>query len=1107
MDDLNNRRLKIYKASAGSGKTYRLALEYIKLVISNPWCYDKILAVTFTNKATKEMKNRILKELYGISNNLPDSESMLNSISTELSGNKDFVNNFNKFAENKGEKNKGELTRLFIVEQAKQALYNILHDYSRFRIETIDSFFQSILRNLAKELGLGAYLNIELDSSLVLSDAIDALLDEVKEVEKKHLLSWISNYMKEQIESGRQWKIQLLLEDFGKNIFKEEYLRYSAEIDEKLKDYNFLREYKKKILTIKKTKIEEIQNLAKDLKNALEQIELNETSLSYGDKGVWGFIKNLSLMKDTGVLEKDTPARVRDCLGEAEKWVKKELRNEATLSQIRNLIPKLECLEKARLTHREEIFACELISKNINNLGLLHDISRIIHQINNERNTFLLAYTPTLLSEMIKESDAPFVYEKIGSYIEHIMIDEFQDTSVTQWDNFKPLVKESLSRGTALIVGDPKQSIYRFRNGDWRILGEIEESDDLGGLTQVETLDINWRSEKVVVDFNNNVFRESLKLLVDNEENSNHRLLQQLKGAYSDCEQKSKRGSECGMVKVKFVEKNKDEENLMLKQLLEEIYELQKAGVKPNEIAILVRTNKEIPMIASYFAAVDRDEYPEGNFDLVSDEAYLLKSSSAVELILNVVRVIVSPDSLIAKLHLYHSFKTVVKGCNIENVLSLNWEEDSDFKDILTTVDAISHLPFYELFEEIYRRFLMNSNGISGESKLIGQDAYLCFFMDKVSEYLGNNSPDLSSFLQYWDDYLSGKSLPSNGNVNGIRILSIHKSKGLEFHSVLIPYCNWSLESEVKSYTKWYSTGDNEPYNQIPILPIDHQKKVSYSIFKEEYNDERIQNLADNLNILYVALTRAEKNLVLLAYCNQNKKDDSNITNVSNLLMEILSKSNFFSSDYSSESKVYQRGEITLSSERKEKQTTNPFDPIGDEVCVEYYSHCQKARFKQSIKSNQFIENPDDEEDTGNDYLSRGRLLHYLFSNIETNDDVNSAIDRLFLEGVISTNEEREKLYTFVSDKLLTEEGKKWFRPGLTLYNECSILFRDENGQLQSRRPDRVIKEGNKMTVVDFKFGKPSPKYQKQIDEYVDLLTRMGYEATGHIWYVGVPNL
>ena len=242
----NSKPLKIYKASAGSGKTYRLALEYIKLVICDPKCYDKILAVTFTNKATKEMKNRIMKELYGIGQNLPDSKAMLQSVIDELSENQNFIQ-YVKESKLFNTLSLEEKIPAIITLNAKQALYNILHDYSRFRIETIDSFFQSILRNLAKELGLGAYLNIELDSKSILTDAIDVLFDEVKEREKRYLLSWISQYMKEQIESGKSWKIQSLLEEFGKNIFKEEYLRYSQEIDKKLKDHDFLKEYKREI--------------------------------------------------------------------------------------------------------------------------------------------------------------------------------------------------------------------------------------------------------------------------------------------------------------------------------------------------------------------------------------------------------------------------------------------------------------------------------------------------------------------------------------------------------------------------------------------------------------------------------------------------------------------------------------------------------------------------------------------------------------------------------------------------------------------------------------------------------------------------------------------
>lgn len=1096
----NSKPLKIYKASAGSGKTYRLALEYIKLVICDPKCYDKILAVTFTNKATKEMKNRIMKELYGIGQNLPDSKAMLQSVIDELSENQNFIQ-YVKESKLFNTLSLEEKIPAIITLNAKQALYNILHDYSRFRIETIDSFFQSILRNLAKELGLGAYLNIELDSKSILTDAIDVLFDEVKEREKRYLLSWISQYMKEQIESGKSWKIQSLLEEFGKNIFKEEYLRYSQEIDKKLKDHDFLKEYKREIAKIKKEKVSEVQTIALDLKNSLELLGLDGNSIAYGEKGVWGSIVALSTMNDMVAIEKERSARVADCMKEAEKWVKKELREEGLLGNIREkIIPKLIELETVRTKNREVIIACELVNKNINNLGLLHDISRIIHLINSDRNTFLLAYTPTLLAEMIKESDAPFIYEKIGSHIEHIMIDEFQDTSVTQWDNFKPLIKESLSHGTGLIVGDPKQSIYRFRNGDWRILGEIKDSKEFGKVTHVETLDVNWRSEKRIVDFNNRVFQESLKLFTYGEENIEHKLMQQLKNAYSDCAQKSQRKDENGMLKVNFIEKNSDEQSLMLEHLVKEIYDLEKAGIAPNDIAILVRTNKEIPKIASYFAEIDKSLYPGGNFDLVSDEAYHLRSSSAVEIILNVLRVIQSPECIMTKLHLYHSYKTHVEKVNPDQVLQLNWENDETFLQMLSKIEKISLLPLYELIEEVYRVFLTENN----INLLPGQDSYLCFFMDKVSEFLSRNTPNISSLLKHWDDCLKEKSLPSNEGVNGIRILSIHKSKGLEFHSVLIPYCNWSLESEVKSYTKWYKTGNNEPFNKIPILPIEHQKKVANSIFSEEYTDETIQNLADNLNILYVALTRAEKNLILLSYYDAKKENQGIPTNVSELLLRIFTKSDSFTSSFSTETMQLKEGEIFASPHKEKKTSSNPFDPNGDEVIVHYYSTRQKARFKQSIKSNEFIEERDDE--SSNEYLNRGRLLHYLFSNIETVEDVSQAVDKLFFEGVISSKEERSVLSDFVHKKLDSKEGKEWFKPGLTLYNECSILFRDENGELQSRRPDRVIKEGNKMTVIDFKFGKPSPKYQKQIDEYVYLLTQMGYEATGHIWYLGVPN-
>jgi ATP-dependent exoDNAse (exonuclease V) beta subunit len=1072
--------LKIYKASAGSGKTFRLAVEYLKLVIENPASYVNILAVTFTNKATAEMKSRILTELFGIAKGLEESKNYLDRILTEFKE-KDPGWNVHK-----------------IREQAQKALELLLHDYSLFHIETIDSFFQSILRNLAKELGLGAYMNIELNADSVLSEAIRAIFGKVKE--DPELLQWISDYIDEKVSEGNNWKLNKELESFGKNIFREDFKSREKELQAALQDKKFLKTFRKLLSGLKEEKIEEVIQAALPFRIETEKHSIKTEDFTRGNQGVGAYFDRIIDQKE---IQKAPNSYVEKCFESPENWASKSSpRRDEIISLAENsLMSILQQTEDTRKKNVPEVNTCNLILRHINNIGLLYDIADTVRGLNSENNRFMLADTPNLLQELIDGNDAPFVYEKIGASLQHIMIDEFQDTSRVQWENFKPLLLEGLSQNAnSLIVGDQKQSIYRWRNGDWRILGNLKK--ELRNIrTEEISLDINWRSEYEIVRFNNLVFKAAIPLFGQNQENDNA----DMQLAYSDVAQKCSKENRAGYVKAGFIyEPDSDSYNKrMLEKLVENIEELQGRGVAAEDITILVRKNKTIPLIAEYLAGYQK-EHPEKpyKYDVISDQAYQLQASLAVHILIEALRYISEPDNPVYKTQLLLSYQTEIMHKDIGDlVTNIYLTQSEEVRALEEKLQHASLLPLYELIEELYQLLELH--------KIEDQESYLYSFLDGVTDFLNQKSADLNSFLAYWDESLKEKTIPFSSEIEGMRIMSIHKSKGLEFHTVIIPFCDWTLTHESGlSLLLWCNT-EAEPFRALPLFPVKYGKEMSNSIFDREFADETVQLWVDSLNLLYVALTRAEKNLILIGKDrnpeeSDKKKEERKTTtpgNVSELLLRILesSENEELNSHWNNETRQYLSGIIDLKKEKK-KESSNKLNQKPTVLSFPYFSHTQKAKFKQSNRSKDFIE---EEERTENSYISRGKLLHYLFSNIHTTADIPEAADRLLFEGVIHSDAEKEGLITYVSDAMQLPEVAEWFRPDVKLFNECSIIYRDETGTLQNKRPDRVIQYKDKMTVVDFKFGKERKQYASQVKKYMSLLQEMGYlNVEGYLWYV-----
>lgn len=1063
--------LLVYKASAGSGKTFTLAVEYIKHLILNPRAYRQILAVTFTNKATAEMKERILQQLYGIWVSDPASEPYLNRIREDLQW-----------------KN---LSEDDIRLAAGTALQYMLHDYSRFRVETIDSFFQSVMRNLARELELSPNLNIELNNTEVLSDAVDSLIEKL--TPSSPVLAWLLDYINERIADDKRWNVSNEIKRFGWNIFDESYIEQGEGLRQQLKAPNTIKLYRNELREMETEALEQMKGFYDQFIGELEAYALTPEDLKGGARGIGSYFRKL---RDGRLSDKDTVnATLKNSLDDAKNWATKTSaqKNEIIRLAETSLLPLLQDAETFRPRNNKIVNSCRLSLQHLNKLQLLAHIDEEVRELNREHNRFLLSDTNALLHNLVRDGDSSFVFEKIGANIRNVMIDEFQDTSRMQWDNFKILLLEGLSQGAdSLIVGDVKQSIYRWRNGDWGILNALGTKDaSFPFPVRVETLKTNRRSETNVIRFNNNLFTAAVEYL-----NMLHlKELQEdchpLQRAYADVAQESPRTEAKGYIKATFLEPDEEHDytELTILSLGEEVQWLLEAGVKLNDITILVRKNKNIPPIADYF---DKTLH----LSVVSDEAFRLDASQAICMLIDALRYLSNPEDKVACASLMMNYESGIKkqGGDWDSLLTAKPEEALP-EAFVTGMETLRLMPLYELLEELFSLFEMK--------RIEEQDAYLFSFFDAVTEYLQNNSSDLDAFIRYWNETLCNKTIPS-GEMDGIRILSIHKSKGLEFHTVLIPFCDWKLENETNNQLIWCSSTE-APFSTLDIVPVNYSSTMAESVYRQNYLDERLQLWVDNLNLLYVAFTRAGKNLIF--WCKKGQKGTMSEL-LANALPQVAAREGDENWD---EEEPYESGELCPSKYTEtdghlpeaRKVSANRLAQKPDKLPVHMESMRHDIEFRQSNRSADFIQGVDEEE-SDNRFINRGRLLHTLFSAIETEEDIDNAIDQLVFEGIIGKPETEESIRELTHHAFSLPQVQDWYSGNWHLFNECDIIWQ-ERGELHTRRPDRVMMRGNEIVVIDFKFGKQNKKYNKQVQGYMQLLTRMGYlkeNIKGYLWYV-----
>ena len=1076
----NSYALTIYKASAGSGKTFTLSVEYIKLLIKDPQSYRSTLAVTFTNKATEEMKLRILSQLYGIWKLLPDSKSYIDKIKEDL-----------------------DVTEEYMSERAGIALHNIVHNYSYFRIETIDSFFQSVLRNLARELDLTANLRIELNDYQIERNAVDELINSLDE--NSELLTWIMEYIRENMDDDKDWNVIGNIKRFGENIFREYYKTNSKKLNERLLEEGFFKQYTTKLRQMRNEAEVEMQNEAAQFFDALNHNGIEIDDLNNGKNGPAGyFIKIKKGIYNNTIVTK----RLQKVLDEGSEssWVKQKSSKETQdiVRELANstLTPLVHHAEDVRQKNWYIYGSAVLTLRHLNQLRLLNSIENKVRMMNVEQNRFLLSDTHTLLHSLIRDTDSPFIFEKIGNYLENIMIDEFQDTSTVQWQNFKVLLEECMSHGEQqgnLIVGDVKQSIYRWRSGDWRMLNNIErEFPYLNSILNVCSLDTNYRSSRRVITFNNAFFKRASELEYADQKSSTPDTSspEQLKKAYSDVAQKvpSFRDNH-GYVSINLLP-NEDYRQQALQKTAEAVSLLLDSGANYSDIAILVRSNDIIQLIAEFFA----NELPD--VKIVSDEAFRLDSSVSVNIIVNAMLWLTHPDNILAKAYIAKAYQTyVLKKSEQETNKLLATAEGIDSALPCALIDKRNDLltmPIFELAEQIYTLF--NIGNIKGE------DAYLYAFYDALTDFIANNTADIDSFVEEWNDSIAAKTIQASA-IDGIRIITIHQSKGLEFEHVVIPFCDWTLE---KGNTIW-CTPQVEPYNELPLIPVDFSaSQMKGTIYEFDYNEEHLQNCVDNLNLLYVAFTRAASSLFVIA---QRGTPSSRSYIVEQAITDIKLEGSSLDGDPSDKKAelLFSYGELEIVETKAKKKSDNIFTPEVENMNVDMATFSNKVEFKQSNKSRDFVadddENTDDDDRKQLSYIKTGKILHYLFSTINTTDDIDTSLAQLEMDGLIEESGTNiKRLRDMLHKRFSNRQVADWFSSRWTLFNECTILDYDAaTDTVREHRPDRVMKDEKtgEVVIVDFKFGSPRPEYVEQVNRYKALTQNMGYHnVKGYLWFV-----
>lgn len=1079
-------QLNIYKASAGSGKTFQLTGEYLKILFSSVISYKRILAVTFTNKATAEMKNRILSELNTLAKG--EESAYIDIIKKDL-----------------------KIDEKTIQNRAKQSLSLLLHDYSKFSVSTIDTFFQKIIRSFTHEIGIQPGYSVELDQNDILSKVVDGLLIDIDE--NKELREWISDLAEDKIEQGKKWDFKDDILNLAREIFKESFKNFDRHLIKKMNDKTFLKIYIRELHQIKAKFESTITGLAKKAIQSIEQSGLTVDDFNRKASGPAGYF-----YKIINKSEFEPGKLFIGAIGDTTKWYTKTSDKKNAIENLLNhgLLNIAASIYTYFTENYVNYYTALEVHKFIHTLGILIDISGKLRDYSEEQNIFLISDAAKLLQAIIDKNDTPFIYEKAGSIYRYFMIDEFQDTSETQWHNFKPLIGNSLSQGNKnLVVGDVKQSIYRWRNSDWEILSDKIETYFKHYYPDVLSLNTNWRSKKNIIDFNNAIFTYSSKILqqhfnneFDSVNNAENKYQSKITEAYADAIQNApeKNSKNDGYICHEFLNKKENEswEDDIINKVIEKIEILQDKNYALKDIAILVRKKDEGQKIANALIDYQNNHETKYRYDFISNDSLFIGNSSVIKFIIAILEYLLNRQDKInlafIALEFHHYLKNKSLNSNEIHQLIKKYpakEKENHLKQLfpeafIKSAEQLKQLPVFELIDKIIKIFELN--------KTHSELPYLKAFLDNVLDFGKTKTADIHSFITWWKDEGQKKTLSVSENQDALRIITIHSSKGLEFKNVIIPFCNWSIDHNSRLTNILWCKTHIEPFNQLDIIPVKYSKNLLNTLFNNHYLDEKFHVFVDNLNLLYVAFTRAEENLFVFS-AEDDKKD--NIKDVGGLLNFTYRNYKNFPAEnknlaelnyWNEEKKLFEYGEL--------KQLMQEQHKTFNEIKINAYeSYDIKNKLRLKLHDHSFFTG---EESSAFQKVNHGKVMHEIFENIKTKSDIPKAVDKILFEGKISIKE-KEEITQKINDIFKNKHIKNWFSDAWQIKTEAEILL--PNGK--TLRPDRVISNKEKTIVIDYKFGEQEEeKHHKQVKLYMKLLGEMENKTIeGYLWYVDLGNV
>lgn len=1162
---MEQKPLKIYTASAGSGKTYTLVRDFLALALQgDPRSYQSIQAVTFTKKATAEMKERILEELHKLYQG--EEQSMEQALLQVY-------------------KEQGIVLRAQTLrKRAGATLRILLQEYRQLRVRTIDSFFQEILRSFAYELGHSGAMHLEMDTKYARHYAVQALFADLDQGRAdKNFSDWVKRLAQDELEEGSSMRIEKQIIDFAAELERES-------VKEMLIAGTFpstaeIEALEKALKAYQSVLKQEIQRLTSNgMLRIIEQKKIDTSEFKYGASGALSPVIKIARSKE---------ALLTDAQGKGihqairwHKFVDSGYSPEELFSSKCDAPDQLNGTDFYQYAREFEELCQEEASSSMVAKAILDQLSfyKLLSKIKDKLDDLrrserlsLLSDAPTLIASLLKHIDqgqAPFFYEKIGTRVLHHMIDEFQDTSQMQYNNFRPLLSESLAQGAAsLIVGDAKQSIYRFRNADSRLIGSLEK--EFEGSTEHKPLNTNWRSCPEIVHFNNELYPKLAPLLratlCDDLSASTDKALQDLldeKGGIYEAAQmqqevapnkrdkhgvlvlhdyplptkptKDKRGAEQQKSEQDSEQKDGDADLTKEQQAIERyrplipvIFDLERRGYRPTDIAILVRGKREAQAIAlalqSHQWTDEERQDARLSLDFSSAEALQLGSAYSLGFFIALLRYIAQPTDKFALNFVQLYYKQIMRikaGELAHQDASASTEvprlDEAINEELLDSLVYAGRRGLLELGELILHHF--------DRLFLTQEQAYIVYFLGLLQQWEQREGSDLISFLRYWDERGHSQTIEAPEDERLLRLMTIHKSKGLDFPAVLLPDLAWPLFGNKQDSTMLWCSLDrsqlstrlqkqlSSAHSDLPdMLPVRSSKALSGTPFATEYYRERFNNAYDTLNLLYVATTRPAQELhlwIASAAAEQSTKDEedqeapkkkakkrakeeTSIEHMEALLQE-LKLVDFCSNLFGTEGFAHSPAEAPDKYNIElPHYTAKHKEHSGSRSCrltqlTAYPSSDRIAILREGL-----------EHFKADSALRHGRVMHAILERIETSADIAAALDEAIREGLI-TEGQRSSVQARLEEITTHPDTTRWFDGSGSVRTEATIIGGQGN---QVRRPDRILsyqtEHGLHIEIIDYKFGSPKASYHKQVQRYMALLRAMGYsDVAGYLCYI-----